>query len=600
MAKTITPINTATDTFNTWVTQTNTIIDTIATEVMTANVNANGAFVTGNSQLFGIFTANVVAVYNELRGGNVQATGALLITSDATVNTGNFTMGVDDSVPGLLTIYGGGTGELSGLIRTYNNADDDTNAVYWQFGGEDGTGDFLIEDDAGTDALRIDDATLAVTIAQGLTVTTGGATITAGGLDVDAGLTTLDGGLVETSGSANIGVNDTTAGLISIFGDATAGGRVFFYNGADDDTGFEYWNVGSSSADGDFIINRSSIDIPLTIDNGTGLTTLANGLTVTTGLTTLGGGLIETSGLANVGVNDTTPGILRLFGGTTAETAGELYIYNPSDHDTNADYWRLTGEDGTGDFVLGDPGKTDVLRIDETTFLTTLANGLTVTTGITTLAANLDLSGTARIILDADNDSDIYASADDNVILRVGAATRLNVNTTYADFQTTALRTGGDIWIDTDTGDFRAGAGTSNLVANSSTIRLANSTVTLDITKPTAAQVSAGTYYLNADGTWALVENQTVVDTTTSGTAAQVIDSFLKSSFRSAEYTLTISDTGANNRITNAYITEYGTVTTNTAMGSLSANCNTTHCILYLTPAQAATTVKGPVHYIDV
>ena len=82
MARVITPINTATDTFNTWVTQANDVIDFVSTEALSANNNANGGFVTGNSQLFGIFTANTIAVYDELRGGNVQSSGTLTIGSD--------------------------------------------------------------------------------------------------------------------------------------------------------------------------------------------------------------------------------------------------------------------------------------------------------------------------------------------------------------------------------------------------------------------------------------------------------------------------------------------------------------------------------------
>lgn len=96
MAKTITPINTATDTFNTWVIQANVVIDTISTECLTANNNANGGFVTGNSQLFGIFTANTIAVYDELRGGNVQSSGDLTIASNLTQNN-SFTFNFGNS-----------------------------------------------------------------------------------------------------------------------------------------------------------------------------------------------------------------------------------------------------------------------------------------------------------------------------------------------------------------------------------------------------------------------------------------------------------------------------------------------------------------------
>lgn len=668
MAKTITPINKATDTFDTWVTQTNTIIDTLATEILTANNNANGAFVTGNSQLFGSFTANVVAVYNELRGGNVQASGALLITSDATVNTGNFTMGVDDSVPALLTLYGGGTGEPSARIHLYNNFDDDTNAVYWDIQGEDGTGDFLIQDDAGTDALRIDDATLAVTIAQGATITTGGLTVTAGGLNVDAGGTVLDGGLAETSGVANIGVNDTTAGLVRIYGGGVAGqgGAVHLYNASDHDTNADYWRLGCDDGTGDFEIGDPGLPAALRIDETTFLTTLANGLVVTAGgltvtagvsdfganvdlginnrlfldddndtyiyassddviaigaggtvritqtstATTLSENLIVQGGIANVGVNDSVQGTVSIFGSATA--GGILNIYNGADDDATptTDYWSISSFSTGGDLGIARAGIATALTISRTTGEVTIANGLNITLGgidvqggVSTFSANVDLEGTARIILDADNDSDLYASADDTVVIRTGGTARMTINNTTVDYGSTALRTGGDIWIDTDTGDFRAGAGTSNLVANSSLIRLANSTVTLDITKPTAAQVSNGNIFLAADGVWKepIASKGSVV---TSGTTAQIMDSWLKSTYRSGEYFFTVEDNAANSRsvakvlvlhdnsVTNAYITEYGVVESNVALGSYSANCNTTHCIVYFTPTVTAATVK--------
>jgi len=403
MAVTITPINVATDTFNTWVTQTNTIIDALANEVMTANNDANGAFVTGNSQLFGIYTANVIAAHDELRGGNVQVAASLLISSNVTANTGQVNVGVNDSVPGILRLFGGGTGEVSAGIYLYNNADDDT----------------------------------------------------------------------------------------------------------------------------------------------------------------------------------------------------------------NADYWLIEGEDGTGDFVIGDPGTTDALRIDETTFLLTIANGLTITTGVLTLNANIDIGLNDRLILDDDDDTSIYAPSDDQINFEVGGATEYSFTATVADFETNNIRTGGDIVVDTSSGFLRLGETAANVTANSTVLRLQNSTVTFDLSKPTAAQVSDGAYFLNADGSWSTPVLGTVT-TITSGTSAQEVDSFAKATYRSAEYFMTIEDNGANNHqvakilvlhedsTTNALITEYAKIISNTDLGTFSANSNTTHCIVYFTPTVAATTVKAKPEYTNV
>lgn len=95
MAHSITLIDKGTDTFDIWVNRTNEIANVITQEVLTANTNANGAYVTGNSFLFGTFGANTVAVHTTLRGGNVQSSAALVIGSNVFVNATSVTVGND-------------------------------------------------------------------------------------------------------------------------------------------------------------------------------------------------------------------------------------------------------------------------------------------------------------------------------------------------------------------------------------------------------------------------------------------------------------------------------------------------------------------------
>ena len=64
----------------------------------------------------------------------------------------------------------------------------------------------------------------------------------------------------------------------------------------------------------------------------------------------------------------------------------------------------------------------------------------------------------------------------------------------------TVVATGANVVIST-TG-ISVGNTTVNAVANSIAIRLANSTVVLDVSKPTAAEVSSADYYLASDSTW--------------------------------------------------------------------------------------------------
>jgi hypothetical protein len=94
-----------------------------------------------------------------------------------------------------------------------------------------------------------------------------------------------------------------------------------------------------------------------------------------------------------------------------------------------------------------------------------------------------------------------------------------------------------------------------------------------------------------------------------------VIDSFGLSAFRSGQYTISIKDTSTSanafqvsqllvtHASDNAYVTEYGIITTNSSVGTLgvfSANANTTHVKLNFVPSVANTTVKGSKILITV
>lgn len=126
MAKTITEVDTATDTFEIWVNRTNEVINAVTNEVLTANTNANGAQVTGNSFLNGRLGANVIAVNNTLRGGNVQSTTVLTIGSNVAIGTGNtlfISTGTANTLANASTIRtqnstGSATLTIPGLVAT--------------------------------------------------------------------------------------------------------------------------------------------------------------------------------------------------------------------------------------------------------------------------------------------------------------------------------------------------------------------------------------------------------------------------------------------------------------------------------------------------
>lgn len=144
-----------------------------------------------------------------------------------------------------------------------------------------------------------------------------------------------------------------------------------------------------------------------------------------------------------------------------------------------------------------------------------------------------------------------------------------------------------------------------NAVLSTTKLALTNSTANINIVIPTAAEVSGGNYYLNANGSYSKpVEDSVSTNTVTTGTSAQLIDNFLKASYRSGEYTITIKDNAANahqttkllvlhnNSNTDAFYTEYAAVFSNTELGLMSANANSTHVLVYITPTVANSTVS--------
>lgn len=90
MSRTLNPILVANDTFNSWIALSNTMVDVFA-ETVTVKANTAGDMTTGNGFVTGIFGANTITG-TFLRGGNVQSTAVLTITSNT--NIGNSTVEV--------------------------------------------------------------------------------------------------------------------------------------------------------------------------------------------------------------------------------------------------------------------------------------------------------------------------------------------------------------------------------------------------------------------------------------------------------------------------------------------------------------------------
>lgn len=136
--------------------------------------------------------------------------------------------------------------------------------------------------------------------------------------------------------------------------------------------------------------------------------------------------------------------------------------------------------------------------------------------------------------------------------------------------------------------------------------------ITSNVSMPTGTILSIGNTTVNVYANSStiringndIVSVQSQVNVQSTGTLAQIVDSFVKATYRGAEYVISIADNTANNfqftkvlafhdSGSDAYMTEFATMSTNTNLGSFSANSNTTHVKLYITPTAANCQIKA-------
>lgn len=240
------------------------------------------------------------------------------------------------------------------------------------------------------------------------------------------------------------------------------------------------------------------------------------------------------------------------------------------------DYWR---------------NRTNELAYAMTTYVVTAGNS-------NTAAGNAAITGTFTSNNLIVNNSISMGNSTVNVSINTISFSLGNstVNTTLNGFY---LTVGNTVYV---------GNSTSNLVANTTNLKISNSTSNIALTIPTSAKVSNGQYYLAANGNWTLIEQINPLSNTKSlvGTSAQDVDSFAKATYLAAEYLVYVKDNVANNRsvsklvvlhdggttTSNAFLTEYAIMNTNSAMGVFGTYTNTTHTILQYTPVSSSVTLN--------
>ena len=116
MSETITAVNTAIDTYQTFVEKCNAAINAISTIVVSVNTHANGGLTTGNGFVEGTFGARNL-VGNTMAGGTVETPGLLTITTNVestgdTISIGNVAVNTTD-----ITINGVSVSEVAGILK---------------------------------------------------------------------------------------------------------------------------------------------------------------------------------------------------------------------------------------------------------------------------------------------------------------------------------------------------------------------------------------------------------------------------------------------------------------------------------------------------
>lgn len=152
------------------------------------------------------------------------------------------------------------------------------------------------------------------------------------------------------------------------------------------------------------------------------------------------------------------------------------------------------------------------------------------------------------------------------------------------------------------TGTFTSNVLNTNTVITN-TVRVSNSTANVVISIPNTTLIANGNYYLNANGSWGLINPAiTSLSVNTTGTSTQSIDSYSMSVLGGAEYFIRVKDNNANGYHAlkvltfhdgiNAFSTEYGTMVSNTTLGTFEVSTNTTHVILNMSPVSSNTSVN--------
>jgi hypothetical protein len=388
MARQVSNVDIITDTWEIVVLKTNELLNSLSTEVITAN---STVALTGNTdsprnaELIGSFSANTIAVTNGLRGGNTSAAANLVITSNVSFTgaaltssaAGTFT--APQAFSNTITFS---SASFTSTSNTYINAANVTvNSAAQTF--KAGTVNAL--------AITNDGTTTAVTVAGNTFTVSSNVSITGTSHSI-AGNVNFDSGTLIINGTSNI-VNATSLGLsgiISVAGNGSVGG-IFTSTGNTSLAG-GLVNVTSSGTavsgnvnfdSGTFVINATDNVVNAASLGVTGVTTLSGNTTVSSNVTM--NGIVTIANTSSHSGAATFANTVGITGATTLSNT--VNVVGAANLQSSANVGGTLGVAGVAT-LAGNASVGGIFSVTGNTTVTRLAAGNTTVTGSFTVTAN--------------------------------------------------------------------------------------------------------------------------------------------------------------------------------------------------------------------
>jgi hypothetical protein len=580
-----------TATFQYWLNRTNEMAEAFRVNVVTVESDPTS----GNLSLIGSFEANNIHVSENLRGGNIDSTAVLTISSnvyitDQKMSVGNST--VNSTVNSSSFISGNSTVN-SVLYSTYLKIENPT-----------------IQANLTPNSLKLGNSTInAITNSSQLTISDETDSVKLTTVNLTFGNSTVNAVSNSTALKISSATSNVTITNVNIGGNANAQLNVINASSLTTTTGVFPTSNASGTALGNttnrWILNANTIDATglVTVVNLNSSATInaASDINIGTNLTANTTAVKIGSATVNLVANSTT---IKLANSTTDVTITKSSITG----NANAEFNNVTTVgyvNAAGLFVYGT--NTHIGNNTTQADATLRVDGTANVTGNVFISENLTVAGNLVFT------SELAATANISPVSNGGATGYWLGNTTglWNAYTNTVIVSGtGGVYPSSNTTGNKLGNTTNRWIISANTIDLSSNLVigTTFHANTSTLRIADGSTNSTINSTALAFNNVLTVQdfqfqTTTTGTTSQVVDSFLKASWISGEYTITIKDGSANaSQISKllvvhaadvADINEYGVVTTDGTLGVFTATTNTTHVVISVTPVVSSTTIKG-------